>query len=203
MNTHSRQELEPKQILRAYAAGFFPMAESRDGPISWFSPDPRAIIPLDHFRISRSLRQADRKKRFEIRFDTAFADVMKHCAARKETWISEEIVNAYCRLFEMGFAHSVECWREGSLAGGLYGIALGGAFFGESMFSHERDSSKIALWSLVRRLNNRGFLLLDTQFLTPHLASFGACEIPRDEYLTMLQNALQDHPGFIEEPANL
>jgi len=203
MRARSRKELAPEQILHAYAAGFFPMAESRSGPIAWYSPDPRAIIPLERFKASRSLRQVERKGEFEVRFNTAFSDVMRECAARNETWISGEIMEAYCRLHHMGHAHSVESWQAGRLAGGLYGVALGGAFFGESMFSHARDSSKIALWSLVRRLKDRGFLLLDTQFLTPHLASLGACEISRDEYLLLLQNALQVSPRFSEQDANV
>jgi len=189
----------PGRLLRAYAAGFFPMAEDRNGPIAWYSPDPRAIIPLDRFRTSRSLRQRIRTGHLEIRIDTSFAEVMRRCAAREETWISEEIIQAYCRLFAMGHAHSVESWREGRLVGGLYGVVLGGAFFGESMFSQVPDASKIALWYLVRRLVERGFLLLDTQFLTPHLASLGACEIPRDEYLRMLHGALSIEATFTEK----
>lgn len=198
MSTRSLQEITPARILQAYEAGFFPMAGSRDGRISWYCPDPRAIIPLDNFRVSRSLRQTARRGGMEIRINTSFAEVMRHCAAREDTWISAEIIDLYCALFNMGCAHSIECWRMEELVGGLYGVALGGAFFGESMFSLIRDASKLALWSLVRRLQERGFLLLDTQFLTPHLASLGACEIPREEYLVLLQKALRQGVKFID-----
>ena len=193
------QELTPELLLQAYAAGFFPMAEDRSGPIAWYSPDPRAIIPLDRFRVSRSLRQRARIGQLEIRINTSFAGVMRRCAARDETWISGEIIEAYCQLFDMGHAHSVETWQHGRLVGGLYGVTLGGAFFGESMFSQVADASKIALWSLVRMLTERGFLLLDTQFLTPHLASLGACEISRDEYLCMLHEAVSIEAAFTKK----
>jgi leucyl/phenylalanyl-tRNA---protein transferase len=196
MNKRSRQELTPELILQAYAAGFFPMAESRTGPISWFSPEPRAIIPLDGFKVSRSLRQVVQRRAYAIRFDTAFLEVMRCCASREETWISEEIVTAYGSLFNMGKAHSVETWKDGRLVGGLYGVAMGGAFFGESMFSKARDASKVALWHLVTNLRKGGFLLLDTQFLTPHLESLGACEVPRDEYLSLLHKALPVNASF-------
>jgi len=199
MDARARRDLTPGRLLRAYAAGFFPMAEDRNGPVAWYSPDPRAIIPLDRFKISRSLRQRVHAGHVEIRINTSFAEVMRRCAAREETWISDEIIEAYCRLFDMGHAHSVESWQEGRLVGGLYGVAMGGAFFGESMFSRVADASKIALWYLVRRLTERGFLLLDTQFLTPHLASLGACEVPRDDYLRMLREALSIEATFTEE----
>jgi len=196
MHARPCQELTPELLLRAYAAGFFPMAEDRNGPTAWYSPDPRAIIPLDRFKISRSLRQRAHKGQWEIRINTSFAEVMRCCAAREETWISDEIIQAYCRLFDMGHAHSVESWQHGRLVGGLYGVTLGGAFFGESMFSQVTDASKIALWYLIRRLTERGFLLLDTQFLTPHLASLGACEISRDDYLSLLDRALSIEATF-------
>ena len=199
MQARPRHELTPELLLRAYAAGFFPMAEDRSGPIAWYSPDPRAIIPLDRFRVSRSLRQRAQKSQLEIRINTSFAGVMRRCAARDETWISDEIIEAYCQLFDMGHAHSVETWQHGRLVGGLYGVTLGGAFFGESMFSQVADASKIALWSLVRMLTERGFLLLDTQFLTPHLASLGACEISRDEYLGMLHEAVSIEAAFTKK----
>jgi leucyl/phenylalanyl-tRNA--protein transferase len=196
MHARPCQELTPELLLRAYAAGFFPMAEDRNGPTAWYSPDPRAIIPLDRFKISRSLRQRAHKGQLEIRTNTSFAEVMRRCAAREETWISDEIIEAYCQLFDMGHAHSVESWQHGRLVGGLYGVTLGGAFFGESMFSQVTDASKIALWYLIRRLTERGFLLLDTQFLTPHLASLGACEISRDDYLSLLDRALSIEATF-------
>jgi leucyl/phenylalanyl-tRNA---protein transferase len=197
MRARTQRLLTPELIIQAYASGYFPMAESREGPISWYSPDPRAIIPLDTFNVSRSLRQAERKGMFEIRFNTAFSEVITQCAAREDTWISAEIIDSYRQLFEQGVAHSVESWKEGVLAGGLYGVALGGAFFGESMFSRASDASKIALWALVRRLQKNGYLLLDTQFLTPHLATLGAYEIPRKEYLRLLRAALLVRTDFI------
>jgi leucyl/phenylalanyl-tRNA---protein transferase len=197
MRARTQRRLTPEFLIQAYASGYFPMAESREGPISWYSPDPRAIIPLDTFNVSRSLRQVERKEIFEIRFNTAFPEVITQCAAREDTWISAEIIDSYRQLFEQGVAHSVESWKEGVLAGGLYGVALGGAFFGESMFSRSSDASKIALWALVRRLREKGYLLLDTQFLTPHLATLGACEIPRKDYLRLLRAALLVRTDFI------
>jgi leucyl/phenylalanyl-tRNA--protein transferase len=188
---NQRSVIEPDFLLAAYAAGYFPMAESREGPIGWLSPDPRAIIPLDGFRVSRSLRQTLKKRSFEVRIDTAFEQVMRFCAEREETWISEEIIASYAGLHHFGHAHSVEAWREGTLVGGLYGVAIGGAFFGESMFSRAREGSKVALAWLVERMRERRFELLDTQFLTPHLASLGAIEISREEYLRLLTRALQ------------
>ena len=169
-------------LLYAYRNAVFPMA-SPDGKIAWFSPDPRAIIPLDAgFRVPHGLRRAVQKGRFEIRVDSAFETVMRQCAARDETWIDEQIIASYVNLHRLGHAHSVEAWLDGQLAGGLYGVALGGAFFGESMFHEVTDASKMALHALVMRLRARGFELLDTQWLTPHLETFGALEIPRAEY---------------------
>ena len=178
-------------LLAAYASGYFPMADSREGEIGWYSPDPRAIIPLDAFNISRSLHQVLRKQVFECRIDVSFEDVIRACGERDETWISEEIVESYVRLHTIGYAHSVEAWSKGRLAGGLYGVALGGAFFGESMFSNVRDASKVALVWLVERLNTKGFTLLDTQYVTPHLRHFGAIEIPRSEYILRLRKAVR------------
>jgi leucyl/phenylalanyl-tRNA--protein transferase len=200
MQKETRQELMPEYLLRAYAAGYFPMAESRGGPVRWHSPDPRAIIPLDQLKISRSLRQSMRRPHMVVRCDTDFRQVMLGCAAREETWISEEIIEAYTRLFVLGAAHSVECWQDERLVGGLYGVAMGGAFFGESMYSLVTNASKIALVYLVRRLTKQGFILLDTQFLTPHLASLGACEIPRQDYLSLLYDALDVRASFTGEP---
>ena len=182
-------ELTPDLLLSAYAQGVFPM--DVDGEIRWFCPDPRAIIELDEFRVSRTLRQTCRQGRFDLRVNTAFSAVIRACADRKEgTWISPEIIVAYERLHRLGFAHSVEAHRDGELAGGLYGVALAGAFFGESMFYVQRDASKVALVHLVERLRHRGYVLLDVQFLTPHLERLGASEIPRKEYLTRLLGAL-------------
>ncbi len=168
----------------------FPMAMP-DGKIGWFSPDPRGVLPLETFHVPHGLARTLRKAPFEIRIDTVFGEVMRACAQREETWINKEILRSYQRLFELGYAHSVEAWREGRLVGGLYGLALGGAFFGESMFHFETDASKVALYELVERLKARGFTLLDTQWNTSHLATFGAVEIPRDDYIAKLHAALQ------------
>jgi len=177
--------LEPNFLLRAYAAGIFPMA-GEDGRVSWYAPDPRAILEHGDFRVSRSLRARIRSGFFTIRFDSAFARVMRECAAPRAgeegTWISEEFIQVYTLLHRHGFAHSVEAWRGERLVGGLYGISIGAAFMGESMFSRERDASKVCLAALVERLQARGFLLHDVQFLTPHLARLGAREIRRADY---------------------
>jgi leucyl/phenylalanyl-tRNA--protein transferase len=183
-------------LLYAYCNAMFPMAESRDGPLYWYSPDPRAIIPLDALKVSRSLRQVIKKKVFEVRVDTAFEQVMRECALRKETWISEQIVQSYLELHRLGHAHSVESWKGNKLAGGLYGVALGAAFFGESMFHTQRDASKVALAFLVDRLKERGFEVLDTQFMTPHLARLGAIEISKDEYVERLKHAINKKRSF-------
>jgi leucyl/phenylalanyl-tRNA--protein transferase len=189
--------LAPHLLLEAYRLGIFPMADE-DGRIRWFSPDPRAIIDLDRFHVPRTLRQVYRQRRFEVRVDTAFERVIRACADRPEpTWISPEIIHAYTRLHGLGHAHSVESWQMGHLVGGLYGVALGGAFFGESMFHHIADASKVALVALVERLTQRGFFLLDVQFHTPHLARFGAREIPRAEYLQRLQQAVLQPRRFV------
>ncbi len=182
--------LEPSLLLNAYASGIFPMA-MEGGELGWFSPDPRGIIPLDeHFHIPHGLRRALKKKPFDVRINTAFADVMRGCADRRETWIDDTIYKSYVRLHYLGHAHSVECWQEGRLVGGLYGVALGGAFFGESMFSRATDASKVALVALVERLRARSFVLLDTQWSTAHLRQFGALDIPRREYLGQLRRAV-------------
>ena len=182
--------IDPLSLLRAYAAGIFPMG-LEDGSLGWFSPDPRGILPLDGFHIPKGLRRALKKHSFEIRCDTAFAEVMLGCADRESTWIDPVILNSYTRLHELSFAHSVEAWRAGRLVGGLYGVALRGLFCGESMFSRETDASKICLVHLVERLRRGGFVLLDTQWTTPHLRTFGAIEIPRDSYLDLLEEALE------------
>jgi leucyl/phenylalanyl-tRNA--protein transferase len=179
----------PEVLLEAYAAGVFPMAE--DGEILWFSPEQRGLIPLDErFHIPHGLARSLKRKPFEIRWDTAFREVMLGCAARDETWIDEVILESYCALHHAGHAHSVECWDADGLQGGLYGIALPGVFFGESMFSRKTDASKIALVALVERLRENQFSLLDTQWLTEHLQQFGGYQLPRDEYLAVLQQAL-------------
>ena len=190
--------LNPEFLVVAYCSGYFPMASFRKGPVEWFSPDPRAIIPLDSFKTSRSLRQTLRKREFEVRVDTAFEQVMRCCADREDTWISEEIISAYIELHRTGLAHSVETWHEDRLVGGLYGVAIRGAFFGESMFSIVRNASKVALNYLVERLKSRRFTLLDTQYITEHLRSLGAIEVPRNAYLQLLSQALQVETSFID-----
>jgi leucyl/phenylalanyl-tRNA--protein transferase len=174
------------------------LGEDAGAEIGWFSPDPRGIIPIVELPVSRRLARVIRQKRFEVRFDTAFEAVMRACAADREegTWISEEIIESYVALHARGLAHSVECWRAGQLVGGLYGVHLGSAFFGESMFHTETDASKVALVALVDRLRERGFTLLDTQWITPHLEQFGAIEIPKEEYLARLAEALMNRVGF-------
>jgi len=196
-------DLDPEFIISAYCSGYFPMAESLTGRISWYSPDPRAILPLAGFRVSRSLRQKLRKNLFDVRINTAFREVIAACAGRSETWISPEIIRAYTALHAMGFAHSVEAWRDDRLAGGLYGVAIAGAFFGESMFTRETDASKVALVHLVERLRTRGFVLLDTQFVNDHVRQFGACEVPRSEYLGMLAAALSAKTSFLDTAPTL
>jgi len=186
-----RLTLAPEGVLLAYSHGIFPMADERSGEVLWFRPDPRAIIPLDGFHISRSLARTLRRGLFEIRVDTDFEGVMRACGDRPEgTWISERFVEVYGTLHRAGKAHSVEAWREGRLVGGTYGVAMGGAFMAESMFHRETDASKVALASLVSRLRQRGFILLDVQYLTPHLESLGAVEITRREYELRLERAL-------------
>lgn len=185
--------IPPDVLLEAYASGWFPMGmpPEQGGGIEWFSPHPRGVLPLDRFSVSSRLARVVRQGRFDIRVDTAFVDVMRACAARDETWISGEVLVSYARLHELGFAHSVEAWLDDRLVGGLYGVALRGAFFGESMFHLATDASKVALVALVERLRSRGYVLLDIQWVTPHLAQFGAVEIPRRRYLRLLAEALQ------------
>ncbi len=199
---HGSAPITSDLLLRAYAEGIFPMAERRDAPsLYWVSPEARGVIPLDAFHVPHRLARTVRSARFMVTTDTAFEDVMRACAApaegdRKQSWINEEIVRLYTELFAIGHAHSVECWRDGALVGGLYGVSLGAAFFGESMFSRERDASKVALVHLVSRLRQGGFTLLDTQFLTDHLSQFGAVEIPRDGYLKLLHAAIGKDAEF-------
>jgi leucyl/phenylalanyl-tRNA--protein transferase len=192
-------KLTPHLLLNAYSQGIFPMADA-DGTIYWYDPDPRAVIPLDAFHVPRSLARTIRRGGFEVRVDTAFRAVMEACAkpapGREITWISPEIVEAYYELHILGFAHSVETWIAGELTGGLYGVSLGGLFAGESMFSRVTDSSKIALVYLVERLRRGGYVLLDTQFMTPHLRRFGAVELSRYEYQARLAQALQRWAQF-------
>jgi leucyl/phenylalanyl-tRNA--protein transferase len=198
-------ELTPALLLRAYSVGIFPMARSADeAQLHWFDPDPRGIIPLDAFHLSRRLARTLRTTRFEVTADTAFEAVIDGCAAaaakRTSTWINGAIRALCIELHRAGHAHSVEVWDRTTLVGGLYGVALGGAFFGESMFSRARDASKIALAHLVARLRACDFSLLDTQFTTEHLSQFGAIEIPRDEYRDRLRAALA-RPAVFHWPA--
>jgi len=183
--------IPPEVLLDAYGKGIFPMAH--EGEIQWFSPEQRGLIPLDErFHIPHGLRKSLKREPFEIRWDTAFREVMLGCAARDETWIDEVILESYCHLHDLGHAHSVECWDADGLQGGLYGVALPGVFFGESMFSRKVDASKIALVALVEKLRETGFKLLDTQWMTAHLSQFGGYEIARNQYQLALKNALSN-----------
>lgn len=193
--------ITPLVLLKAYAAGVFPMAESADDPaLYWVEPDERGLIPLDGLIISRSLRKAVKQRRFDIRIDTAFEEVMRRCAERttdrKETWINQRILKLYAELFRMGHCHSVESWQDGKLVGGLYGVRLGAVFFGESMFSRVTDASKVALVHLVARLNAGGFRLLDAQFMNPHLATLGAISMNKADYLALLGPAVAADADF-------
>ena len=193
--------IPPDLLLRAYASGVFPMAESADDPeIFWVRPESRGVIPLDGFHLPRSLRKAVRRQHFDIAVDVDFAAVIEGCAearaGRRSTWINQPIREAYQALFERGHCHTVEARREGRLVGGLYGVTLGRAFFGESMFSRETDASKVCLAFLVERLVACGFVLLDTQFTTEHLKRFGAVDVPRKRYERMLEEALQGEAIF-------
>jgi leucyl/phenylalanyl-tRNA--protein transferase len=196
--------MSPEILLRAYAAGIFPMAESRDdNKLFWIDPETRGVLPVDRFHLSRRLARTVRRSACEVRCNSAFADVLRRCAEptprRPNTWINREIVRLYTALNAMGHAHSVECWRGDRLVGGLYGVSLGAAFFGESMFTRETDASKVALVHLVARLRHGGFMLLDTQFVTPHLKQFGAIEISRAEYHRYLADALKTQATFHSE----
>jgi leucyl/phenylalanyl-tRNA---protein transferase len=188
--------ITPEILLRAYSAGLFPMAESADDPeVYWVQPKIRGIIPLDQFHVPRSLAKTMRRKPFDIQVNTAFSRVMEFCAESTEmrptTWINPLILTLYGELHRMGYTHSVEAWDGEELVGGLYGVSLGSAFFGESMFSRRKDASKICLVHLVERLRERGFTLLDTQFITEHLKTFGAIDISRKDYEKLLEKAMQ------------
>lgn len=191
--------IPPSILLEGYRRGLFPMGMP-DGSVQWFSPDPRGIIPLEAFHLPRRLARAMRASGADIRLDTAFVDVVQACAERPDgdgTWITTEILDSYESLFDLGFAHSVEVWQDGVLTGGLYGVAVGCAFFGESMFHRATDASKVALAALVDRLRARGFTLLDIQWVTPHLEQFGAIEIPRKDYLKRLAKAVEGGCAFV------
>lgn len=205
----TQQAITPDILLRAYAAGIFPMAESRDDPgIHWVDPRRRGILPLDGFHISRSLRRSILRSGWRVTADTAFAATVEACADRDETWINDQIFTLYVALHQRGFAHSVEVWDGDALIGGVYGVTLGTAFFGESMFSRRTDASKAALAFCIHRLRAGGFTLFDTQFLTPHLASLGGIEIPRHDYHRRLAAALQGRadfhpPGYSPSPSEV
>ena len=197
--------LTPELLLRAYAAGIFPMAETADDlDVFWVDPEQRGVLPLDGFHLPRRLARTLRQEVFDVRCDAAFEAVVRGCAEptpeRPKTWINEEIVRLYAALHRLGFAHSVEAWRDGELVGGLYGVALGGAFFGESMYSRVPDASKVALAQLVARLRLGGFRLLDTQFVTDHLEQFGAVEISRAQYHRRLSAAIRLKAYLPREP---
>ena len=195
---HRVLPLSPSAVLWAYARGAFPMADSRDGQVNWYSPDPRAVLPLDRFKVSRSLRRRFKAGTFTLTRDRAFAKVIDACSQprpyARDTWINDEIKDTYIALHEHGYAHSVEAWdrdEPSRLVGGLYGLSIGGAFFGESMFSRATDASKVCLVELVEHLNNRGYQLLDVQLNNAHMAQFGVIEIPREEYLRRLSIAIE------------
>ncbi len=188
-------------LLSAYAQGAFPMTDP-DGVTRWYATDPRGVLPLEGFHCPRTLRQIVRQRRFDIRVNTQFEQTMRNCMTvprddRDGSWISDDLVRAYVKLHDLGFAHSVEAWQDGKLVGGLYGVSLYGAFFGESMFHHVPNASKVCLVHLVERLRERGYLLLDTQMVTRHMTQFGCIHIPADEYLSQLERALQKQCAFV------
>ena len=198
-------EITPDLMLRAYRHGLFPMAETRRGErLYWLDPERRGVLPLDRFHLPRRLLRTVLSGAFTVTADEDFSAAIASCAepapGREDTWINPQIERLFTELHEMGFAHSVECWQDDMLVGGLYGVAIGGAFFGESMFSRARDASKVALAHLVARLRLSGFTLLDTQFVTTHLAQFGTCDVPRDEYKTRLAVALETQAHWVAAP---
>jgi leucyl/phenylalanyl-tRNA--protein transferase len=201
------RDLDPETLLKAYAYGIFPMAQDRnDATLYWMDPDPRGILPLDSFHVPKRLARTVRADDYRVRVDTAFPAVMEACAAptedRRSTWINDRIIALYNALFEQGHAHSVESWDGETLVGGLYGVSVGAAFFGESMFSRARDASKVALVHLVARLRAGSYQLLDTQYTTSHLTQFGVIEIPRKDYRRQLRRAVAAHADFYSLPAD-
>ncbi len=186
-----KTNLDPRTIVLAYSEGFFPMPDEKPGRILWFRPDPRTIIPIDQFHCSRSLRTVLNKKIFQITYNKAFAQVIDFCSQRPTTWINNEFKEAYQRLHTMGIAHSIEAWKDKQLVGGVYGVCFGGAFFAESMFYKVSNASKVALYYLVERLKQKKFRVLECQFMTDHLRSLGAIEIPDQEYIKCLKEALE------------
>ena len=203
----NQNRLTPANIIKAYSVGIFPMAENySDQKIYWINPQNRGILPLGGLHISKSLRKTIKRKSFNVTYNYNFRHIIQECAKigsrRPETWINQEIMEAYIELHKIGYAHSIECWKDNKIVGGLYGIALGGAFFGESMFSHQSNASKIALVHLVAILKDRGFILLDTQFTSDHLETMGVIEISRENYLKKLKNALAKSPVFYQKYTN-
>ncbi len=182
--------IPPEVLITAYKHGYFPMAESKNGPIYWHSPDPRAIIPLENVKIHKSVRQTIKRQELQFKVNTDFETVIKKCAQRSETWINDEIIDSYINLHHLGYAHSVEVFKGDKLVGGLYGVAIGGAFFGESMFTKITNASKAAFFYLAYRLKNKGFILLDTQYINPHTELLGAVEISAEEYMKILKIAI-------------
>jgi leucyl/phenylalanyl-tRNA--protein transferase len=178
-------------LLMGYRQGFFPMAEGNHGKINWHLPDPRAIIPLNSIKIHRSVRQTIKREQLEFKIDSDFETVIRNCAERDECWISEQIIDSYITLHDMGYAHSVEAWKGDEMVGGLYGVSIGGAFFGESMFTRVTNASKAAFYCLAHRMIDRGFILLDSQYINPHTEFLGAIEIPIEIYMKILQTALR------------
>lgn len=187
--------IDPQLLLSAYCQGYFPMGMS-SGDIRWFLPEWRGVLPVAEFHVPARFERYLKTHPFEVRWNTAFMEVMRGCADRPDTWITEDILQSYQRLHELGYAHCSEVWREGKLVGGVYGVAIGAAFFGESMFSRETQASKVALVSLQRRLQSHGFMLHDTQWTTPHLAMFGGYEMPCDDYLKLLYRAIRQKASF-------
>jgi len=183
--------LTPQLLVSAYAQGYFPMGREESSEILWYNPDPRAIIPLDNFHLSRRLAREMRKQKFRVSFDEDFGGVMRACAEREDTWITDALIQAYTKLHKSGFAHSVEVWDQDRLVGGTYGVSIGGVFFAESKFKRKDNASKMALFHLVQRLKSRGFKILEVQFLTEHLKSLGAVEIPKADYLLRLAEAIE------------
>jgi len=203
----NQNRLTPDNIIKAYSVGIFPMAENySDQKIYWINPQNRGILPLGGLHISKSLRKTIKRKSFNVTYNYNFRHIIQECAKigsrRPETWINQEIMEAYIELHKIGYAHSIECWKDNKIVGGLYGIALGGAFFGESMFSQQSNASKIALVHLVAILKDRGFILLDTQFTSDHLETMGVIEISRENYLKKLKNALAKSPVFYQKYTN-
>lgn len=207
MARDSAHDILPDQLLKAYTLGYFPMGRRRDDPrVVWVLPDVRGVLLLEKARAPKKLKRFIAREPFDVRIDAAFSEVVRACAApgkgREETWINDPIEEVYCELHRLGYAHSVECWREGRLVGGLYGVAIGGVFCGESMFSREENASKVAMAYLIARLKAGGFRVLDTQFPTTHLAQFGVEEMPNEDYLAVLAECIALDADFLAAPAH-